>query len=176
LRLSDTKTKALMYNPYSNHLDSQVLSATPLQLIQLAYEGASESVRQARVHLAAKQIFERSRAISKAQELLAELSRSLDFAAGGDMSVRLAALYDYMQRRLAEANQRQIEAPLQEVENLLQTLSEGWKELAQAELQSSAMATVSASAGNSGDSASSAPSWALPVTEPMNQSSFSYSL
>lgn len=100
-----------MYNPYGTYLESQVLSATPLQLVHLAYEGALEAVREARAHLSARRIFERSRAITKVQEILAELSRSLNFEAGGDLSSRLASLYDYMQRRLIEANVKQIEAP-----------------------------------------------------------------
>lgn len=174
--MSDTKVKAFMYNPYGNHLDSQVLSATPLQLIQMAYEGAGEAVRQARNHLEAKRIFERSRAISKAQEILAELSRSLDFATGGELSIRLAALYDYMQRCLVRANTEQTEAPLQEVENLLQTLSEAWKELALNELSSvrAAMAAVSPDAGS--HQASVVSPWGIATAETVERSSFSYSL
>jgi flagellar protein FliS len=131
-----------MYNPYGTYLESQVLSATPLQLVHLAYEGALEAVREARAHLSAGRIFDRSRAISKVQEILAELSRSLNFEAGGDLSSRLASLYDYMQRRLIEANGKQIEAPLEEVENLLATLSESWKEVAANETSTAAVAAA----------------------------------
>ncbi|HBY61333.1 MAG TPA: flagellar export chaperone FliS, partial [Solibacterales bacterium] len=37
-------------------------------------------------------------------------------------------LYDYMQRRLLEANARQEDAPLAEVERLLSTVRDGWEE------------------------------------------------
>lgn len=144
-----------MSNPYGAYLESQVLSASPLQLVQLAYEGTLEAVRQARVHLAERRIFERSRAISKAQEILMELAKALDFEAGGELSTRLAQLYDYMQQRLMEANLKQIEAPLTEVENLLGTLCEGWNQLAGNE---TATVASSAPAGSS---------WSMPVEAPV---------
>src|SRR5206468_2046051 len=40
-----------------------------------------------------------------------------------------AQLYDYMQRRLLEANMKQADAPLSEVLGLLSTLSEAWIEV-----------------------------------------------
>ena len=48
---------------------------------------------------------------------------------GGELAARLAALYDYMQRKLLEANYHQSEAPLAEVLGLLRTLSEAWVSL-----------------------------------------------
>jgi flagellar secretion chaperone FliS len=118
-----------MANPYGAYLESRVLSASPLQLVQLAYEGALEAVRAARQHLAERRIVERSRSITKAQELLFELARSLNFETGGELSINLARLYDYLQRCLVEANTKQLDAPLAEVEQLLETLAEGWNEL-----------------------------------------------
>jgi flagellar secretion chaperone FliS len=118
-------------NPFGAYLESKILSASPLELVSLAYEGAIEAVRDARVCLAEKRIHDRSRAITKAQLILTELQHSLDFTHGGDLSVQLARLYDYMQRRLIDANFQQAEPPLVEVENLLETVRESWKELAQ---------------------------------------------
>ena len=55
-----------------------------------------------------------------------ELATSLDHERGGEISQRLALLYDYIQRRLLEANLQQSDAPLAEVLGLLSTLSEAW--------------------------------------------------
>ena len=68
-------------------------------------------------------------AIRRAMEIVNQLLFSLDHAAGGDLSHKLAGLYAYIQSRLLEANSRQIEAPLAEVEKLLTTLLEGWQAL-----------------------------------------------
>jgi len=115
--------------PQDAYLESQVLTADPMELVRLLYRAARDAVRSASVHLAAGRIAERSRQISKAHAILSQLSASLDRARAGALSRRLAELYDYMQRRLLEANLRQQAAPLEEVESLLATLLEGWDQV-----------------------------------------------
>lgn len=117
-------------NPYVTSLETRVLSATPMELVQLLYEGAIEAVQAARQHLSQGRIAERGRSVSKAVEILSELSRSLNHTAGGDLSSRLASLYDYMQRTLLEANFSQTDGGLEESEKLLKTMAEAWRELA----------------------------------------------
>src|ERR1043166_2646259 len=102
-------------NAYETYLEGRIASADPLELGKLLYQGASDAVRDARRYLEAGEISARSRAISKACEILTELTVSLDHAAGGEISSRLAQLYDYMQRRLLDANFRQADEPLVEV-------------------------------------------------------------
>ena len=111
---------------YDKYLESEVLSADPLKLVNLLYRAAIDSVRAARRHLAAGEIRERSRKVFKAWKIVQELRRSLDEQRGGEISRSLRELYVYMQGRLLEANARQKDAPLEEVERLLSTLSEGW--------------------------------------------------
>ena len=113
-------------NAHEAYLESRIESADPIQLVRLLFQGACVSVREARNCLVAGRITERSRAISKAHAILAELTASLDHGKGGDLSARLARLYDYMMRRLLEANFRQADEPLVEVLGLLTTLSEAW--------------------------------------------------
>ena len=107
-------------------LENRVLGADALELVRLLYQGAVHSVREARAHLAAGRILERSRAISKTCGIVMELRGSLDHERGGEISSRLAALYEYMERRLLEANFQQSDLPLAEVLALLTTLSEAW--------------------------------------------------
>jgi flagellar protein FliS len=117
-----------MWNSSHNaYLESKVLAADPVELVTLLYQACRQSVRDAREHLAAGRIGERSRAISKACEILIELGSALDRDRGGELSERLALLYDYMQRRLLEANMQQSDEPLVEVLGLLTTLGEAWE-------------------------------------------------
>src|SRR5215471_21082000 len=95
-------------------LESRVLSATPLELVHLLYRGAIEAVQDARHELAGGRIVERWRAISRACAILTELSAALNHQTGGELASRLGALYDYMQRRLLEANLQQSDPPLGE--------------------------------------------------------------
>lgn len=113
-------------NAHEQYLEGRVASADPLELVRLLYDAAIASVREARRALAAGEILARSRAISKASGIVIELNSALDHAQGGDLSRRLAALYDYVLRRLLEANLQQTDAPLEEVWGLLSTLAEGW--------------------------------------------------
>jgi len=109
---------------YNTYLEAEVFGADPVKLIHMLYRGAVEAVGAAHRHLAAKQIRERSRQVNKAWNILQELSRSLDLERGGEIARRLGELYDYMQRRLIEANAQQSDAPLAEVESLLNTRCE----------------------------------------------------
>lgn len=116
-----------MTHPYgSSYLETRILSATPLELVAILYENALEAVRDARHYLAAGDIRQRGRAVGRAQEIVAELSSSLDHNAGGELSARLAALYDFIQQNLIDANFRQDEEGLKTAESLLATLQEAW--------------------------------------------------
>jgi flagellar protein FliS len=113
-------------NGHDAYLESRVSSADPVELVNLLYQGCTVAVREARHHLAAGRIAERSREINKAFQILVELDGSLDHTLGGEISQRLARLYDYMRQRLLDANMQQSDPPLTEVLGLLATLSEAW--------------------------------------------------
>jgi len=117
-----------MYANASNaYLETRVLSADPLELVRLLYHAGAGAVRDARRHLEEGDILARSRSISKACGVLTELLTALDRERGGEIAQRLAELYDYMRRRLLEANRQQADPPLAEVLGLLATLSDGWE-------------------------------------------------
>lgn len=119
-----------MIHPYgSNYLETRVLSATPLELVGLLYEGAIDSIREARRHLAAGNIRDRGRSITKSLEIVGELASSLDRQAGGELGDRLGALYEFIQQSLMEANFRQDEEGLKHAESLLVTLQEAWSQV-----------------------------------------------
>ena len=113
-------------NGHDAYLESRVMTADPVELIHLLYEAGIQAVGEARAYLAAGQIVERSREITKACAIVSELVSSLDHERGGEISQRLAQLYDYILRRLITANLEQSDAQLEEVHGLLVTLSEGW--------------------------------------------------
>jgi flagellar secretion chaperone FliS len=113
-------------NAHDTYLEERVLSADPVELIQMLYQAALTAVADARRHLAERQILVRAQSVSKACNILVELNTSLDFDRGGEITVRLSQLYGYMHRRLVEANLRQSDELLAEVSGLLSTLMEGW--------------------------------------------------
>ena len=110
------------------YLETHVLSADPMELVCLLYRHATEAVREARQRVRAGDIAGRAQAISKTIGILGELNASLDHSSGGTISTSLEQLYSYITMRLTEANVRQQEAPLAEVESLLGTLGQAWEE------------------------------------------------
>jgi flagellar secretion chaperone FliS len=142
----------MWHNAHDAYLESRVLSAGPVELVRLLYGAATASVRDARRYLEAGDVASRSRAITKAGNVLLELTASLDFERGGDIAQRLASLYCYMLRRLTEANFQQADAPLGEVLGLLATLSEGWEGIRDPQNEPEAAPCVPPSAFQSGAS------------------------
>jgi flagellar secretion chaperone FliS len=95
------------------------------------------------MHLQQGDIAARGEAIGKAIQIIGDgLQQALNVEAGGEIAERLHALYSYMTRRLLEANLKQSDAMLVEVDGLLATLEEAWigiaPEIARMAMQSSA--------------------------------------
>jgi flagellar protein FliS len=112
------------------YLETRVMSADPVELINILYEYATLRVQEARTALAQGEISNRSKAITSAIAILAELNSSLDHNLGGEIAANLARLYRYMTERLTLANLKRADEPLAEVERLLKTLGEAWQTIA----------------------------------------------
>jgi flagellar secretion chaperone FliS len=108
-------------------VETAVMGASPHRLTVLLYQGARQAVAQARMHMQLRNVPEGGTAIGKAIRIVESgLQQSLNLEAGGEIAGRLNALYQYMTRRLLEANVNQSEAMLIEVDGLLATLEEAW--------------------------------------------------
>jgi len=111
---------------YQTYLENEVLSASPIRLIQILYTSALDSIASARRFLRAGDIRARSRAITKGMRIVTELSRCLNREAGGELGQNLANVYGYVLRLLMESNAKQIERPLVEAEQLMSMLADAW--------------------------------------------------
>ena len=108
-------------------IETGVMSANPHRLIAMLYQGARQAIAQARMHLQQGNIAARGKAIGNAIQIIESgLQQSLNPEVGGEIAGRLDALYRYMTRRLLEANLKQSEPLLIEVDGLLATLEEAW--------------------------------------------------
>lgn len=118
-------------DPYNAYLDNSIATGNPVGLVTALYEGAIKAVQQARHCLETGDIWGRSKAISRAVDILTELLLSLDHEKGGDLSARLKELYGYMQHRLLTAHASQEDGPMAEVIALLTNLLDGWYKVAE---------------------------------------------
>jgi len=115
--------------PYSAYLESAVVNAEPIELVRRLYTAAIDAVNEGRACLAGGKIRERTNAISKASNILRELSAAINPAPDPAMARNLLEIYDYMQRRLTEGHLQQSEKPLAEVARLLANLAEAWYQI-----------------------------------------------
>ena len=111
------------------YLESEILSASPLRLVELLYRGAIEAASQAFSAAKKGDALQRAHHVNRAHAILTELSLSLNHAAGGELSRDLAELYDYLQRRLTQASIEQSAEPISDVIRILGTLLEAWEAL-----------------------------------------------
>jgi flagellar secretion chaperone FliS len=125
-------------NPYqaaqqyaSVKVQTNVLVASPHRLIQMLFEGALERIAQAKGAMQQYQIARKGELISKAINIVAGLQGSLDDkAAGGDLALKLDGLYDYIIRRLSQANYENNPEILDECGRLLSEIKMAWDDIA----------------------------------------------
>jgi len=111
-------------------LETGVIAASPHKLILMLFEGAQLAIRTAGMHMRAGNIAAKSEAIAKAITIISGgLKSALDLKQGGEIAMRLDALYDYMCQRLFTANVKNQPELLDEVSALLSELYSAWKQI-----------------------------------------------
>jgi len=124
-----------MNNPRSAYatigIDMSIESASPHKLVLMLFDGAILAIAQATAQSKSGDKMAMSESILKASNIISQgLRDSLDPTAGGELAVRMAALYDYMCVRLQFANLRGDVAIFKEVSGLLSELRSAWEEIA----------------------------------------------
>jgi flagellar protein FliS len=107
-----------------------VESASPHRLIQLMMERVLTKIAVARGHMERGTVSEKGRHIGDAIGVISGLRASLNHKADARLCGNFDALYDYMNRRLLEANLRDDVGILDEVSGLLKELKEAWDAIA----------------------------------------------
>ncbi|MGB9803647.1 flagellar export chaperone FliS [Desulfofundulus sp.] len=113
-------------NPYRHYQENAVLTADPGRLTLMLYNGAVKFIRQARDCLAARDIPGAHRACLRAQDIIVYLLETVNREI--EVGRNLSALYDYMYRRLVEANVKKDAEVLEEVAGLLEELAGSWEQ------------------------------------------------
>ena len=112
-------------------VESAVMSASQQQLVIMLFDGALSGLVRARLFLEDGNIPAKGVALSKAINIIENgLKGGLDEESKDELTQNLIALYAYMVRRLLQANLRNDASAIEEVENLLRNIADGWKEAA----------------------------------------------
>jgi flagellar protein FliS len=109
---------------------TQTQTATPGELVVMLYRGAVRFVSKGIAALESQDIQGAHTNLVRAQEIIAELLGTLDLVRGGDIADRLLGIYEYLNRRLVDANLTKDPEPAREVERFLRDLLPAWEEAA----------------------------------------------
>ncbi|PBS12443.1 flagellar export chaperone FliS [Lysobacteraceae bacterium NML93-0792] len=109
-----------------SQLEGAVMDADPHKLVALLLSGACERIRLAEACLERGDPARKGKAIGEACAIVGHLNGSLDHEAGGEIAGNLSALYDYVLRRLTEANLNNDAVALRECLDLLGEIDAAW--------------------------------------------------
>lgn len=115
-------------------IETGVSGASAHQLITLLFNGALDSIAQAKGAMQARNIEAKCLAISKSVRIVDEgLKAGLDLRAGGELAQHLNDLYGYIVMRLTQANLRNDLNALDECTKLLSPIRDAWVSIAPAD-------------------------------------------
>lgn len=110
-------------------LETQVLGASPQQLITLLFEGAQAAIMKARLYMQNRDIAGRGAAISKAIDIVdSGLKASVDTDLGGELATNLITTYELIIRHLLLANLNADDKHLGIAEKMLTDIAQAWRE------------------------------------------------
>ena len=125
-------------NPYEKYKSHAINTATKEELTLMLYDGALKFCNQAMHAMESKDHIKTNESIRKVQNIVREFQITLDKK--HDIANQLDVLYDYLHRRLIEANLKKDMELLIEVRDHLRSLRDTWKEAMKLSKQGSSAA------------------------------------
>lgn len=114
-------------NAAAAYKDGKVLTATPAELTMMLYEGAIKFCNLALMAIEKKDYDKANQNIIKAEKIIIEFRQTLNmkYSVAQDFDV----IYDYLFRRLLEANTRKDPEILEEILGYIREIRDTWKEV-----------------------------------------------
>ncbi|EMI09486.1 flagellar export chaperone FliS [Anoxybacillus gonensis] len=118
-----------MNNPYQSYQTNAVQTASPGELTLMLYNGCLKFIAQAKKAIEEKDIEGRNTNLLKAQKIIQELMVTLNMEY--EVAKSMMTMYDYIYRRLVEANIKSDLTILEEVEGYVKEFRDTWKQVIQ---------------------------------------------
>jgi len=116
----------LAYNAYQQYKEKSIQTASPEELTLMLYNGLVKFIMRAIDAVDKHKVEEAHNNIIRAQDIVREFIATLDKKY--EIAVSLELLYDYMLRRLIEANTHKDAAILGEVLDMAKQLRDTWEQ------------------------------------------------
>ncbi len=110
----------------TRYRETEVLTATPGQLVVLLYDHLLLSLRRARAAMDARDVEAQSVSLEKGRDVLTELLVTLDRDRGGEVASNLAALYSFLLGELVQVGIRADVARLDRVIRMIGDLRDAF--------------------------------------------------
>ena len=114
-------------NAYAQYNNSKILTASPAELTLMLYEGAIKFCNIAILAVEQKDIEKASNHIIKTERIIDYFRQTLDMSY--PVAQDFDRVYEYLGRRLVEANLKKDKEILEEVNTHLHTMRDTWKEV-----------------------------------------------
>lgn len=114
-------------NAYAQYNNSKILTATPAELTLMLYDGAIKFCNIAVLAIEQKDIEKSHINIRKAQKIIEYFRQTLDMKY--EVAEDFDRVYEYLERRLTEANVKKDGEILEEVNTHLRTMRDTWREV-----------------------------------------------
>ena len=127
----------MLRSPLQSYKTISLETAPPGQLVLMLFDGAIKFLEKAKLGFDIEDPLEMNETvhnnITRAQDIISELSSTLNMDQGGEIAVVLRDLYAYLDKRLFESNIRKELEGVQEVIDRLSTVQAGWSEMLELE-------------------------------------------
>ncbi|UBM15661.1 flagellar export chaperone FliS [Bacillus velezensis] len=122
-------------NPFAAYQQTSVFTAAPEELTLMLYNGCLRFIKLARQAMKQNNLEAKNENIVKAQNIIQELSITLNREI--EISEQMSSIYDYIRRRLIDANVQNNGEFLDEAEKLVTEFCDTWKQAMQSERKNS---------------------------------------
>jgi len=115
-------------NAFNTYKSNSINFASKDQLLLMLVEGAVKFSKMGRQAIIDKDINKAHENLVKTQNIFYELMSTLDVAKGGEWAESLMKVYDFITRRLMDANIKKSEEIMNEIIPLIETIRDTWNE------------------------------------------------
>ncbi|HOO32046.1 MAG TPA: flagellar export chaperone FliS [Thermotogota bacterium] len=126
--VQEQKTEQVVVVKKNDYIEKAIETATPAKLVEMLYTGAINFLAQARNAIDASDISLANDKLVRVQDIIMELNISLDMEKGGEISKNLRGLYNYIYKRLLDANMKKDIKIIDEVSDYIKELRDTWIE------------------------------------------------
>lgn len=118
---------AAQTSAHNIYKQNSVTTASPGELTLMLYNGCLKFLTKAKQAISENNIQEKNTNLLKVQAIISEFMTTLNMNI--EVSKNMLSLYEYMNRRLVEANIKNDIAIIEEVEGLVTEFRDTWKEV-----------------------------------------------